>query len=164
MVSTHVLWSFNRFQTWMFRGCFRTTPRRKGLDNTEFHAAIAGAVSGAYHVRAVAEQYGVPVILHTDHCAAGDFRSASSTEHVCWKGTLFVGVILIAGFKKKYCETKEVRFWGSNSDENDLCVQNPRWFLFCLSVWASGKRVFEHWHPIWSGESKRTYFRPFRLR
>ncbi|CAL1136922.1 unnamed protein product [Cladocopium goreaui] len=41
----------------------------KGLDNTEFHAAIAGAVSGAYHVRAVAEQYGVPVILHTDHCA-----------------------------------------------------------------------------------------------
>jgi len=41
----------------------------KGLDNKEFHAAIAGAVSGAYHVRAVAEQYGVPVILHTDHCA-----------------------------------------------------------------------------------------------
>jgi len=41
----------------------------KGLDNTEFHAAIAGAVAGAYHARAVAEQYGVPVILHTDHCA-----------------------------------------------------------------------------------------------
>eukprot|EP00438_Fugacium_kawagutii_P034900 Skav224146 [mRNA] locus=scaffold462:357613:369408:- [translate_table: standard] len=38
-------------------------------DNTEFHAAIAGAVAGAYHARAVAEQYGVPVILHTDHCA-----------------------------------------------------------------------------------------------
>ena len=44
---------------------------RKGLDNTNFHAAIAGAISGAYHVRAVAEQYGVPVILHTDHCATG---------------------------------------------------------------------------------------------
>eukprot|EP00931_Biecheleriopsis_adriatica_P052776 TRINITY_DN3076_c0_g1_i2.p1 TRINITY_DN3076_c0_g1~~TRINITY_DN3076_c0_g1_i2.p1 ORF type:complete len:476 (+),score=98.40 TRINITY_DN3076_c0_g1_i2:48-1475(+) len=43
----------------------------KGLDNTDFHAAIAGAVSGAYHVRALAEQYGVPVILHTDHCAKG---------------------------------------------------------------------------------------------
>eukprot|EP00933_Yihiella_yeosuensis_P084333 TRINITY_DN98774_c0_g1_i1.p1 TRINITY_DN98774_c0_g1~~TRINITY_DN98774_c0_g1_i1.p1 ORF type:complete len:528 (-),score=109.18 TRINITY_DN98774_c0_g1_i1:144-1490(-) len=41
----------------------------KGLDNTAFHAAIAGAISGAYHVRALAEQYGVPVILHTDHCA-----------------------------------------------------------------------------------------------
>lgn len=40
----------------------------KGLDNTDFKAAIAGAVSGAYHVRAMAEQYGVPVILHTDHC------------------------------------------------------------------------------------------------
>jgi len=41
----------------------------KGLDNTNYKAAIAGAVSGAYHVRAMAEQYGVPVILHTDHCA-----------------------------------------------------------------------------------------------
>ncbi|CAE8590092.1 unnamed protein product [Polarella glacialis] len=41
----------------------------KSLDNTKFHVAIAGAVSGAYHVRALAEQYGVPVILHTDHCA-----------------------------------------------------------------------------------------------
>jgi fructose-bisphosphate aldolase class II len=41
----------------------------KGLDNTKFHACIAGAVSGAYHTRALAEQYGVPVILHTDHCS-----------------------------------------------------------------------------------------------
>jgi len=41
----------------------------KGLDNTDYRAAIAGAVSGAYHVRAMAEQYGVPVLLHTDHCA-----------------------------------------------------------------------------------------------
>ena len=36
--------------------------------NKDFKAAIAGAVSGAYHVRAMAEQYGIPVILHTDHC------------------------------------------------------------------------------------------------
>jgi len=41
----------------------------KGLDNTDYQAAIAGAVSGAYHVRKLAEKYGVPVILHTDHCA-----------------------------------------------------------------------------------------------
>ena len=41
----------------------------KGLDNTNYKASIAGAVSGAYHVRAMAEVYGVPVILHTDHCA-----------------------------------------------------------------------------------------------
>ena len=26
-------------------------------------------MSGAFHVRTLAEQYGVPVILHTDHCA-----------------------------------------------------------------------------------------------
>jgi len=41
----------------------------KGLDNTNYRAAIAGAVSGAFHVRTMAEQYGVPVILHTDHCS-----------------------------------------------------------------------------------------------
>jgi len=40
----------------------------KGLDNSNYHAAIAGCVSGAFHVRTMAEQYGVPVILHTDHC------------------------------------------------------------------------------------------------
>ncbi|CAJ0990931.1 class II fructose-bisphosphate aldolase [Pantoea sp. Nvir] len=31
-------------------------------------AAVFGAISGAYHVHLMAEQYGVPVILHTDHC------------------------------------------------------------------------------------------------
>jgi len=41
----------------------------KGLDNTNYKAAIAGAISGAFHTRTLAEQYGVPVILHTDHCA-----------------------------------------------------------------------------------------------
>lgn len=41
----------------------------KGLDNDNYRAAIAGAVSGAFHTRTMAEQYGVPVILHTDHCA-----------------------------------------------------------------------------------------------
>ncbi len=32
-------------------------------------AAILGAISGAKHVHNVAEAYGVPVVLHTDHCA-----------------------------------------------------------------------------------------------
>lgn len=32
-------------------------------------AAILGAISGAHHVHHMAEHYGVPVILHTDHCA-----------------------------------------------------------------------------------------------
>ena len=41
----------------------------KYLDNTNQKAAIAGSVSGAYHVHLMAKEYGVPVILHTDHCA-----------------------------------------------------------------------------------------------
>jgi len=32
-------------------------------------AAAAGSVALAYHVRAVAKYYGVPVVLHSDHCA-----------------------------------------------------------------------------------------------
>jgi len=41
----------------------------RALDNSNYAAAIAGAISGAFHVRTLAEQYGIPVILHTDHCA-----------------------------------------------------------------------------------------------
>src|SRR5882672_7357243 len=41
----------------------------KSLDNSAQQASIAGAIAGAMHVRAVAGAYGVPVVLHTDHCA-----------------------------------------------------------------------------------------------
>lgn len=41
----------------------------KGLSNEGERAAIAGAVAGAKHVHELAELYGVPVIMHTDHCA-----------------------------------------------------------------------------------------------
>lgn len=41
----------------------------KGLSNENEKAAIIGAVSGAIHTHMMAESYGVPVILHTDHAA-----------------------------------------------------------------------------------------------
>ncbi|CAN5895298.1 class II fructose-bisphosphate aldolase [soil metagenome] len=41
----------------------------KGLSNENQRAAIIGAISGAQHVHAVAEAYGVSVVLHTDHAA-----------------------------------------------------------------------------------------------
>lgn len=41
----------------------------KGLSNDGQKAAILGGVSGALHIHNVAEAYGIPVILHTDHCA-----------------------------------------------------------------------------------------------
>lgn len=41
----------------------------KSLSNANQMAAIAGSVSGALHVHHMAKAYGVPVILHTDHCA-----------------------------------------------------------------------------------------------
>lgn len=41
----------------------------KGLPNEGQRNAIIGAISAAKHVHNVAEYYGVPVILHTDHAA-----------------------------------------------------------------------------------------------
>ena len=41
----------------------------KGLNNTDQKSAIAGSIAGAQHVHTMAKAYGVPVILHTDHCA-----------------------------------------------------------------------------------------------
>ncbi len=41
----------------------------KGLSNENQKAAIAGSIAGAKHVHHMAKAYGVPVILHTDHCA-----------------------------------------------------------------------------------------------
>ncbi|KAJ1957435.1 Fructose-bisphosphate aldolase 1 [Linderina pennispora] len=40
----------------------------KGVSNKDQQASILGAIAGAYHVRAVAKHYGVPVVLHSDHC------------------------------------------------------------------------------------------------
>jgi len=41
----------------------------KGLNNKNQEASTIGAISGALHVRQVAKAYGIPVILHSDHCA-----------------------------------------------------------------------------------------------
>ncbi len=41
----------------------------KGLSNEHQNAAILGAISGAMHVHSMSKAYGVPVVLHTDHCA-----------------------------------------------------------------------------------------------
>lgn len=41
----------------------------KTLSNENQRAAIAGAVSGARHIELMAKEYGVRVILHTDHAA-----------------------------------------------------------------------------------------------
>lgn len=41
----------------------------KGMGNSGEKASVAGAIAGAYHVKALAESYGVPVVLHSDHCA-----------------------------------------------------------------------------------------------
>ncbi|TDL18595.1 hypothetical protein BD410DRAFT_793134 [Rickenella mellea] len=41
----------------------------KGLANDKQQASITGAVAAAHHIRTVSKAYGVPVILHSDHCA-----------------------------------------------------------------------------------------------
>ena len=63
----------------------------KGLENTDQSAAIAGSIAGAQHVHTMAKAYGVPVILHTDHCAKKllpwiDGLIKASEEHYKEKG------------------------------------------------------------------------------
>ncbi len=41
----------------------------KGVSNENERAAIAGTISGAYHIHQIAALYGIPVIIHTDHAA-----------------------------------------------------------------------------------------------
>src|SRR3954467_2029350 len=41
----------------------------KGMPNDKLQANIAGGISGALHIHNVAKDYGVPVVLHTDHAA-----------------------------------------------------------------------------------------------
>lgn len=41
----------------------------KGLGKDVVNAAVVGSVALAMHVRSVAKYYGIPVVLHSDHCA-----------------------------------------------------------------------------------------------
>lgn len=43
----------------------------KGIANSaeKQEASVAGAIAAAHYIRSVAPSYGIPVILHTDHCA-----------------------------------------------------------------------------------------------
>jgi fructose-bisphosphate aldolase class II len=67
----------------------------KGLSNDGQRAAIAGSIAGAHHIHALAQAYGTPVILHTDHCAKNllpwiDGLISASEEHFARTGrTLF---------------------------------------------------------------------------
>lgn len=41
----------------------------QGVSNTDQFASITGAIAAAHYIRSVAPAYGIPVVLHTDHCA-----------------------------------------------------------------------------------------------
>jgi len=41
----------------------------KSISNDNQHAAVLGGISAALHVHNLAEHYGIPVILHTDHAS-----------------------------------------------------------------------------------------------
>lgn len=41
----------------------------KGVDNSKQGASIEGSIAAAHYIRSIAPAYGIPVVLHTDHCA-----------------------------------------------------------------------------------------------
>ena len=58
-------WSYQKLQ---LEGAL-SADRRQGVANDKQQGSIAGAVAGANYIRAIAPTYGIPVVLHTDHCA-----------------------------------------------------------------------------------------------
>jgi fructose-bisphosphate aldolase, class II len=61
LVNTPVIIQFSNGGAQFFGG--------QGLPKEDFVGAIAGGISGALHVHNVADYYGIPVMLHTDHAA-----------------------------------------------------------------------------------------------
>lgn len=67
----------------------------KSLPNDKQQASIAGGISGAHHVHQMAEAYGVPVILHTDHAALkllpwiDGLLEAGKAYHAAYKRPLY---------------------------------------------------------------------------
>jgi fructose-bisphosphate aldolase class II len=53
----------------------------KGVDNKNQEASIAGSVAAAHYIRSIAPIYGVPVVLHTDHCAKSVSIFSAEREH-----------------------------------------------------------------------------------
>jgi fructose-bisphosphate aldolase class II len=41
----------------------------KGISNGKQEASVAGATAAAHYIKSIAPVYGVPVVLHSDHCA-----------------------------------------------------------------------------------------------
>jgi len=41
----------------------------KSISNEGQNASIQGAIAAAHYIRSIAPTYGIPVVLHTDHCA-----------------------------------------------------------------------------------------------
>jgi len=41
----------------------------KGIKNDKQKAAVLGSIAGAQHTRLMAKHYGIPVVIHSDHCA-----------------------------------------------------------------------------------------------
>jgi len=63
----------------------------KAVSNANDQASIAGSIAGAKHVHEVAKLYGVPVVVHTDHCQKAwlpwiDGLLAASEEHFAKTG------------------------------------------------------------------------------
>jgi fructose-bisphosphate aldolase, class II len=88
----------------------------KGVGNENQKGAILGSISGALHVHKMAEAYGVPVILHTDHCAK---------KLLPWiDGVLEEGKAFYAAYKKPLFSSHMLDLSEEPVHENiEICVE-----------------------------------------
>ena len=90
--------------------------RAKDFRTENEKAAIAGSVSGALHVHQLAELYGVPVILHTDHAAK---------KLLPWiDGLLDAGETFYAATWQTAVQLTYARLVGRTTEENlEICAR-----------------------------------------
>ena len=107
----------------------------------EANAAVAGSVALAMHVRSVAKYYGVPVVLHSDHCAKkllpwfDGMLKADEEFYAKYKGTLSPQGVLQHinvgnAFREKYVT-------GSHLFDGIRLMDVGKYVLACVCVQAT---------------------------
>lgn len=88
----------------------------KGLKLEGQESAVLGAIAGAQHVHLLAEKYGVPVLVHTDHCAK---------KLLPWiDGLLTAGEVHFAQTGKPLFSSHMIDLSEESLEENiDICCQ-----------------------------------------
>jgi Fructose-bisphosphate aldolase class-II len=128
-------------------------------------ASIAGSVCMALHVRQMAKYYGIPVVIHSDHCAKGllpwfDGMLAADEEYFEKNGEpLFSSHMLdlseeVDPENIETCKVSETHIYTKLIELVYVCMQHTAAFAFvqyskhCVCIWDTMQAWYELLLPI----------------